>query len=735
MKTLKKGICALLSCMPVFAMVSCSVDNAYDLSKDIDMTVAVGDGLSIPLGSTDTIKLTEMIDPEDSDVISVTDDGAYVIEKRGDFDAVDFEIEEAKGLHIDSYTDEQHYNMDLKEMYSNFEEAETEIKNNPYLSDELKDQFLRELKEHKVPVSLEENIDQNSVEFDFIDEDFPKEVNKLYMVEFDTPVRMHLQLDVRCDTDPALFELLDSLELSTAGVDGDYFYVKVPDYLRFVESEDIDGDMLYLKGAVHVNDKRDQFTMSWDFYIEALDFKDGYTVEDGCLSLIDNLEINGAVKSNIVMVDAGDIVAGGRTFEDVAFIPNITIDDFDIKKVVASVDVDIDDIVWMGPQPSVASKGELVGCKATAPPAEFDKAVAQALAAGRPVHFLPPSRYYNTMKIASLTGIPAEAVRKVAAMDVDGGRHASEELVKAVVSLRIVKEQCEIDEIDKACDIGYLMHTEARRGCKPGVLEQHIVGRMEGVTYSYGWGPSFTTILSQNGETLHNHSHHQILTEGRMVVIDAGAETNSNYTSDFTRTLPASGRFTQQQKEIYSIVAAANNLAISIARPGITYTEVHQAASRLMAQGLVDLGLLKGDADEIVAAGAHSLFMPHGLGHNMGMDVHDMEDLGENYVGYDDTYKRSAQFGLGSLRMGKMLEKGHVVTVEPGIYFIPALIEQWKGNGTNARFINFSKLEAYYTFGGIRLEDDILITDAGCRLLGAKRLPITVEDVEKEMQG
>ena len=344
MKTLKKGICALLSCMPVFAMVSCSVDNAYDLSKDIDMTVAVGDGLSIPLGSTDTIKLTEMIDPEDSDVISVTDDGAYVIEKRGDFDEVDFEIEEAKGLHIDSYTDEQHYNMDLKEMYSNYEEAETEIKNNPYLSDELKDQFLRELKEHKVPVSLDENIDQNSVEFDFIDEDFPKEVNKLYMVEFDTPVRMHLQLDVRCDTDPALFELLDSLELSTAGVDGDYFYVKVPDYLRFVESEDIDGDMLYLKGAVHVNDKRDQFTMSWDFYIEALDFKDGYAVEDGCLSLIDNLEINGAVKSNIVMVDAGDIVAGGRTFEDVAFIPNITIDDFDINKVVASVDVDIDDI-------------------------------------------------------------------------------------------------------------------------------------------------------------------------------------------------------------------------------------------------------------------------------------------------------------------------------------------------------------------------------------------------------
>ena len=199
-------------------------------------------------------------------------------------------------------------------------------------------------------------------------------------------------------------------------------------------------------------------------------------------------------------------------------------------------DVDIDDIVWMGPQPSVASKGELIGCSRTAPLADFDKVVAEAVSAGRPIHFLPPSRYYNTMKLSSLTGIPVEAVRKVAAMDVDGGRHASEELVKAVVSLRIVKEQCEIDEIDKACDLGYLMHTEARRGCKPGVLEQEIVGRMEGITLSKGWGVSFTTILSQNGETLHNHSHHQIITPGRLLVVDAGAESNAHYASDFTRT-------------------------------------------------------------------------------------------------------------------------------------------------------------------------------------------------------
>ena len=396
-------------------------------------------------------------------------------------------------------------------------------------------------------------------------------------------------------------------------------------------------------------------------------------------------------------------------------------------------DVDIDDIIWMGPQPSVASKGELIGCACTAPLAEFDKVVAAAVSAGRPVHFLPPSRYYNTMKIASLTGVPMEAVRKVAAMDVDGGRHASEELVKAVVALRIVKEQCEIEEIDKACDLGYLMHTEARRGCKPGVLEQEIVGRMEGITLSKGWGVSFTTILSQNGETLHNHTHHQIITPGRLLVVDAGAESNAHYASDFTRTYPCSGKFTTKQREIYDIVQQANELAYTLTTPGREYWEIHLATVRYMLEQLKALDFVRGDVDEMVANGISGLFMPHGLGHNMGMDVHDMEDLGENYVGYDDTIKRSAQFGLGSLRMGKMLEKGHVVTVEPGIYFIPALIEQWKREGTNAQFVNFEKLKDYYTFGGIRLEDDILITDDGCRLLGEKRLPISVEEVEKEM--
>ena len=380
-------------------------------------------------------------------------------------------------------------------------------------------------------------------------------------------------------------------------------------------------------------------------------------------------------------------------------------------------DVDIDDIIWMGPQPSVASKGQAIGCGSTAPLAEFDKAVRAAVAAGRPVHFLPPARYYNQMKLSELTG----------------NAGASLDLVKSVVELRLIKEQCEIDEIDKACEIGYWMHTEARRGCKPGVLEQEIVGRMEGITYSKGWGPSFTTILSQNGETLHNHSHHQIITPGRLLVVDAGAESNTHYASDFTRTYPCSGKFTAKQREIYDIVQQANDLAFSLTRPGTSYWDVHCATVRYMLEQLKALDFVRGDVDEMVACGISGLFMPHGLGHNMGLDVHDMEDLGENHVGYGDERKRSPLLGMGNLRMARNLKPGHVISDEPGIYFIPALIEQWKREGTDKGFVNYAKLEGYYDFGGIRLEDDVLVTEDGARRLGPQRLPITSADIEDIM--
>ena len=393
------------------------------------------------------------------------------------------------------------------------------------------------------------------------------------------------------------------------------------------------------------------------------------------------------------------------------------------EETIFGNDVDIDDIIWMGPQPLVASRAEEVGVAKSAPLAELEKVVKAAVAKGRKVHFLPPYRYRNMILLHSLLGLPFDQMKAA----------ASVEFIKAVVEMRLVKEPCEIQQIDMACNLGYAMHMAATKLMKPGMLEQDLVGVMEGVVISGGYMTSFPTILSQNGETLHNHSHHQIITEGRLTVIDAGAEIASHYCSDFTRTLPCSGRFTEQQKEVYTIVSEANNLALGLARPGISYRDVHLAAARLILQGLKNIGLVKGDVDEAVAAGAAGLFMPHGLGHNLGLDVHDMENLGENYVGYEEGVKRSTQLGLGSLRMARVLKPGNVVTDEPGIYFIPALIDKWKAEGTCRDFINFEALDAYRSFGGIRIEDDLLITESGARLLGSKRLPRTVEEVENAM--
>ena len=393
------------------------------------------------------------------------------------------------------------------------------------------------------------------------------------------------------------------------------------------------------------------------------------------------------------------------------------------QETIFGNDVDIDDIIWMGPQPLVSSRAEEVGVANTAPLADLEKVVKAAVAKGRKVHFLPPYRYRNMILLHSLLGLPFDQMKAA----------ASVEFIKAVVEMRLVKEPCEIQQIDMACNLGYAMHMAATKLMKPGMLEQDLVGVMEGVVISGGYMTSFPTILSQNGETLHNHSHHQIITEGRLTVIDAGAEIASHYCSDFTRTLPCSGRFTEQQKEVYTIVSEANNLALGLARPGISYRDVHLAASRLILQGLKNIGLVKGDVDEAVAAGVAGLFMPHGLGHNMGLDVHDMENLGENYVGYEEGIKRSTQLGLGSLRMARVLKPGNVVTDEPGIYFIPALIDKWKAEGTCRDFINFEALDAYRSFGGIRIEDDLLITESGARLLGSKRLPRTVEEVENAM--
>ena len=386
-------------------------------------------------------------------------------------------------------------------------------------------------------------------------------------------------------------------------------------------------------------------------------------------------------------------------------------------------DVDIDDIIWMGPQPSIKDLAKKVGISNSQPFSQLKEYIQKGIAQGRKIHFLPPYRYANMMLLEELTGIKASSVRK----------YASLELIKAVVSLRSVKEACEIEELDLACNIGYEMHTAAIRLCKPGVSEQYIAGVLEGIAASYGNMVSFPIILSQHGETLHNHDHSLILETGRMMLTDAGAERTSSYCSDHTRTVPVGGKFEGRQKDIYSIVLACHGKALEITRPGITYKEVHLEVCKVLAQGLKDLGLMKGNVDEAVAAGAHALFMPHGLGHMMGLDVHDMEDLGQIYVGYDDETRPSTQFGLASLRMGRRLQEGFVMTDEPGCYFIPALIDQWKAEKMHTDFINYDALESFKDFGGIRLEDDILITPNGSRFLGEKRIPITIEEVEKIM--
>lgn len=386
-------------------------------------------------------------------------------------------------------------------------------------------------------------------------------------------------------------------------------------------------------------------------------------------------------------------------------------------------DVTMDDIIWMGPQPSVKDPAAQVGVEKSFPFDKLKEFIGKAISQRRPIHFLPPYRYDNMLLLEDLTGIRASMTKQ----------HASVELIKAVVALRSVKEACEIAEIDKACNIGYEMHTAAMRLCKPGVSEQYIAGILDGIASSYGNMVSFATILTQNGQTLHNHDHSHLLEAGRLMLTDAGAESVTNYCSDHTRTIPVGGKFTSRQRDVYSIVLDCHDKALELAHPGVTYKSVHLEVCKVLAQGLKDLGLMKGDVNEAVAAGAHALFMPHGLGHMMGIDVHDMEDLGQCYVGYDDEIRPSDQFGLASLRMGRRLQEGFVITDEPGCYFIPALIDKWKAENMHKDFLNYEAIEKFKDFGGIRLEDDILIIPGGSRFTGEKHIPITISEVEQIM--
>ena len=388
-------------------------------------------------------------------------------------------------------------------------------------------------------------------------------------------------------------------------------------------------------------------------------------------------------------------------------------------------DLSMDDIIWTGPQPTVHELGASVGVTRTGSLAQLQETLTLAIRKGRHIHFLPPYRGDNKLKLCAWLGLTPDMV----------AHRISVELAIAIVSLRDKKSDDEIREIEEACEIGYRMHTTAMRMCRPGVRERDIAGAIEGVTLEMGDGVSFHSIVTQHGETLHNHSHNGILESGRMLLVDAGAENLMNYCSDFTRTYPVNGKFTPMQRDIYNIVLAANARAFELARPGILYRDVHFAAVRVILEGLSALGLVKGNLDDAVEKGVHALFMPHGLGHMMGLDVHDMEDIGEKYVGYDLETERSNQLGVSNLRMARRLQTGMVMTDEPGIYFIPAYIAKWKNEGLNKEFINFDKLEPYMNFGGVRIEDDLLITETGNRILGKRRIPVPVEEIETFMAG
>lgn len=397
--------------------------------------------------------------------------------------------------------------------------------------------------------------------------------------------------------------------------------------------------------------------------------------------------------------------------------------DNDIETLIGD-DIAIDDIVWYGAVDSVHDMAKQVGVDNSAPMSSLRTITNDALRQKRTVHFLPPYRYDIKLQIFDLLGIHPNQQKEAASMP----------LIQAVVKMRSTKSAEEIEELERAAVIGYKMHTTAMAGCKPGVIEKELAGRLDGIANGLGSMVSFPTILSQHGEIMHGAPSAQPLEAGRLMLCDAGAETMEGYCSDNTRTTPVSGKFTQRQLEIYSIVCDAHDYALKVAKPGVKWWDVHFGVCRLITDRLKELGLMKGDTEDAVREGAHAMFLMHGLGHMMGMDVHDMESFDQINVGFDDEVRPNLeQFGTNCLRMGRHLQEGFVVTDEPGIYFIPQLIDEWKAKGLYKDFINYDKLETYKDFGGIRIEDDLLITKDGCRFIGKDRIPYRPKDVEAFM--
>ena len=394
------------------------------------------------------------------------------------------------------------------------------------------------------------------------------------------------------------------------------------------------------------------------------------------------------------------------------------------REILIGDDIDIEDIVWLGKVNRVAELAAEVGVDNSAPMKALKDICDEAKAKGRKIHFLPPYRHDIMIQIMDLLDIHPSKQKEAASL----------ELIMAVVKQRATKEQQEIEAIERACDVGYLMHTTAMKVTRAGLTEKYVGGIIDSVALSNATKNSFPTIFSQHGEIMHGIPRYDILEEGRLALCDCGCELD-DYCSDNTRTFPVANKFTHRQLEIYSIVEACHDYALVVAKPGVKWMDVHMNVCRLMTEKLKELGLMKGDTEEAVKAGAHAMFMPHGLGHMMGMDVHDMEGLGQIYVGFDEeTRPNLEQFGTNCLRMGRRLEENFVMTDEPGIYFIPDLIDSWRASGHCAEYLNFDKIETYKDFGGIRLEDDILITSEGCRFLGNKRIPYHPADVERYIE-
>ncbi len=394
------------------------------------------------------------------------------------------------------------------------------------------------------------------------------------------------------------------------------------------------------------------------------------------------------------------------------------------QEIIFGYEFTVDDIVWMGPQKPLAEKAGPAGVKQALPLEKLEEKIKEALNANRQLHYLPQYRHDNIIKLEKLSGIHNSEINK----------NVSEELIKAVVSQRSYKSGEEVKEIEQALDISYDMNTLAMKMSKPGIYEYEVAGAVVGVANSRNSFSSFPTIFSSQVQVLHGHSHNNLMKEGDLLVLDSGAESPLHYASDITRTYPVSGKFTDIQRDIYNVVFQANTQAIEMMKPGIYFRDVHLHSAKVIADGMKQLGFMKGDTDDAVAAGAHALFFPHGLGHQMGLDVHDMESLGEDYVGYDETVKRSEQFGTAYLRFARKLEPGIVLTVEPGVYFMPELISLWKSQGKFTDFINYEKVEEHIGFTGVRIEDDILTTEDGHRVLG-KPIPKTVEEVEEACSG